>query len=65
MTKKNQQLIIIIDINQIFVCLGRYFAIFPLSFLVNLVAKYRNGVDSIPREHSIILFWAGMRNNFN
>ncbi|GES76070.1 sodium/hydrogen exchanger [Rhizophagus clarus] len=41
-----------------FVCLGRYFAIFPLSLLVNLVAKYRNGVDSIPREHSIILFWA-------
>ncbi|CAB5349280.1 unnamed protein product [Rhizophagus irregularis] len=41
-----------------FICVGRYFAIFPLSFLMNVVARYRNGVDSIPREHSIILFWS-------
>ncbi|RIA93785.1 Sodium/hydrogen exchanger family-domain-containing protein [Glomus cerebriforme] len=41
----------------IFICLGRYFAIFPLSYLMNAVSKYRNGNDSIPREHSIMLFW--------
>ncbi|CAG8585457.1 2048_t:CDS:2 [Funneliformis caledonium] len=52
---------IFIFFTAIFICIGRYFAIFPLSFLVNSFARYRNEIDSIPQEHSIMLFWAGLR----
>jgi len=49
------------------ICVARYCAVFPLSAIVNWVIRYRarkqdkDNADELPRNHQIMLFWAGLR----
>ncbi|KAF2158145.1 sodium/hydrogen exchanger [Myriangium duriaei CBS 260.36] len=50
------------------ICVARYCAVFPLSYLVNGVIRYRarkagrpDAADELPRNHQMMLFWAGLR----
>ncbi|KAF4547974.1 Endosomal/prevacuolar sodium/hydrogen exchanger [Elsinoe fawcettii] len=50
------------------ICVARYCAVFPLSYLVNAVIRYRakksgrpEAAEELPRNHQIMLFWAGLR----
>ncbi|PNS15448.1 sodium/hydrogen exchanger 3 [Sphaceloma murrayae] len=50
------------------ICVARYCAVFPLSYLVNAVIRYRakrsgrpDTAEELPRNHQIMLFWAGLR----
>lgn len=50
------------------ICVARYCAVFPLSYLVNAVIRYRarrsgrpDTAEELPRNHQVMLFWAGLR----
>jgi len=49
------------------ICAARYCAVFPLSYVVNFVIRYRARkrnkeiADELPRNHQMMLFWAGLR----
>lgn len=49
------------------ICVARYCAVFPLSFIINWVIKYRarkrgrEVADVLPKNHQAMLFWAGLR----
>ncbi|CAG8568086.1 1895_t:CDS:2 [Acaulospora morrowiae] len=46
----------------IFICASRYCAVFPLSKLLNSIARYRKRDEEIlPRSYSVMLFWCGLR----
>ncbi|CAG8477895.1 9165_t:CDS:10 [Funneliformis mosseae] len=45
----------------IIICISRYSAVFPLSNLINIMSRYRNKGESIPKKYSVMLFWAGLR----
>ncbi|CAG8739947.1 24236_t:CDS:2 [Dentiscutata erythropus] len=42
----------------IFICVSRYCAVFPLSNLLNAIARYRKRSEILPSKHSIMLFWS-------
>lgn len=49
------------------ICVARYCAVFPLSKLINGVIRYRakkrgrEVADELPKNHQMMLFWAGLR----
>lgn len=50
------------------ICVARYCAVFPLSYLINGVIRYRakkagrpDAADELPKNHQMMLFWAGLR----
>ncbi|GAB7347800.1 hypothetical protein MBLNU459_g5341t1 [Dothideomycetes sp. NU459] len=49
------------------ICVARYCAVFPLSFIINWFIKYRarkrgrEVADVLPKNHQAMLFWAGLR----
>ncbi|CAG8454296.1 4424_t:CDS:2 [Ambispora leptoticha] len=45
----------------IIICVSRYCAVFPLSNLINAVARYRKRAEHLPHAHQVMLFWAGLR----
>ncbi|CAH1764588.1 14514_t:CDS:10 [Entrophospora sp. SA101] len=45
----------------IIICFSRYLSVFPLSNLLNSISKYRRGSETIPHNHSVMLFWSGLR----
>lgn len=45
----------------IFICVSRYCAVFPLSNMLNAIARYRKRSEILPSKHSIMLFWSGLR----
>ncbi|GJN93746.1 hypothetical protein Rhopal_006803-T1 [Rhodotorula paludigena] len=43
-------------------CIARYFAVFPISKLINLVFRARGSrVDELPHSYQMMLYWAGLR----
>jgi hypothetical protein len=47
---------------QLAACVARYFAVFPISRLVNLIFRMRGSLsDEIPRSYQTMLYWAGLR----
>ncbi|RHZ46791.1 hypothetical protein Glove_606g123 [Diversispora epigaea] len=45
----------------IFMCVSRYCAVFPLSNLLNAIARYRKRTETLSHSHSVMLFWCGLR----
>ncbi|GAB5588505.1 monovalent cation:H+ antiporter [Umbelopsis nana] len=50
-----------IFLTTIFICVARYFAVAPLSALVNAACKYLGKPPQLPRSHQVMLFWSGLR----
>ncbi|KAJ2959627.1 hypothetical protein NQZ79_g4936 [Umbelopsis isabellina] len=50
-----------IFLTTIFICVGRYFAVAPLSALINAVCRYMRKPEQLPRSHQVMLFWSGLR----
>ncbi|CAG8432942.1 9860_t:CDS:10 [Diversispora eburnea] len=45
----------------IFMCVSRYCAVFPLSNILNTIARYRKRTETLSHSHSVMLFWCGLR----
>ncbi|CAG8469272.1 7828_t:CDS:2 [Cetraspora pellucida] len=45
----------------IFICVSRYCAVFPISNMLNAIARYRKRSEMLPNKHSIMIFWCGLR----
>lgn len=49
------------------ICVARYCAVFPLSLIINWVIRYRaqrkgrETAEELPKNHQMMLFWAGLR----
>ncbi|KAI4147120.1 MAG: hypothetical protein LQ340_005687, partial [Diploschistes diacapsis] len=49
------------------VCMARYAAVFPLSYLINSVIRFRarrkgeEAANELPHSYQVMLFWAGLR----
>ncbi|CEG64870.1 Putative Sodium/hydrogen exchanger [Rhizopus microsporus] len=44
-----------------FICIARYASVAPLSILINAVCRALGNPEQLPRNHQIMLFWAGLR----
>ncbi|KAI8328388.1 sodium/hydrogen exchanger 3 [Choanephora cucurbitarum] len=44
-----------------FICIARYASVAPLSMLINAVCRALGKPDQLPRNHQMMLFWAGLR----
>ncbi|KAI8354650.1 Sodium/hydrogen exchanger family-domain-containing protein [Blakeslea trispora] len=44
-----------------FICVARYASVAPLSMLINAVCRALGKPDQLPRNHQMMLFWAGLR----
>lgn len=51
----------VINLPQIFICVARYFAVAPLSAVINAVCRYFGEPVQLPRSHQVMLFWSGLR----
>ncbi|KAG2176628.1 hypothetical protein INT44_007292 [Umbelopsis vinacea] len=50
-----------IFLTTIFICVARYFAVAPLSAVINAVCRYFGEPVQLPRSHQVMLFWSGLR----
>ncbi|KAG1172432.1 hypothetical protein G6F70_002556 [Rhizopus microsporus] len=44
-----------------FICIARYASVAPLSILINAVCRALGNPEQLPKNHQIMLFWAGLR----
>ncbi|KAG2191083.1 hypothetical protein INT46_001943 [Mucor plumbeus] len=44
-----------------FICIARYASVAPLSMMINAVCRALGKPDTLPRNHQMMLFWAGLR----
>ncbi|GAA5805780.1 hypothetical protein HPULCUR_011305 [Helicostylum pulchrum] len=44
-----------------FICIARYASVAPLSMMINAVCRALGRDDQLPRNHQMMLFWAGLR----
>ncbi|CAO0802341.1 unnamed protein product [Mucor circinelloides] len=44
-----------------FICVARYASVAPLSMMINAVCRALGKPDQLPRNHQMMLFWAGLR----
>lgn len=44
-----------------FICVGRYAAVAPLSLMINAACRALGKPEQLPRNHQMMLFWAGLR----
>ncbi|KAI7874795.1 sodium/hydrogen exchanger 3 [Mucor mucedo] len=44
-----------------FICIARYASVAPLSMMINAVCRAFGREDQLPRNHQMMLFWAGLR----
>ncbi|KAI7898807.1 Sodium/hydrogen exchanger family-domain-containing protein [Cokeromyces recurvatus] len=44
-----------------FICIARYTSVSPLSMMINAVCRALGKPEQLPRNHQIMLFWAGLR----
>lgn len=44
-----------------FICIARYASVAPLSMMINAVCRALGKPEQLPRNHQMMLFWAGLR----
>ncbi|KAG0747972.1 hypothetical protein G6F57_000482 [Rhizopus arrhizus] len=44
-----------------FICVARYASVAPLSTLINAICRAFGNPEQIPKNHQMMLFWAGLR----